>query len=379
VAAPAGRVLPRLGGLNETEGMTAMPNKRITRRDVLKATVATAAAGTLFATPVRAAAPPPTAITPGLISAARKEGTVVWYTSVDLPLAEKIAKAFQEKYPGMSARVERSGAERIFQRLEQEYASGIHAVDVVNSSDASQLIVWKDEAILDPFVPEDVARFYPAEHKDPDGQFASFRVGLCVVGYNTDQVKAADAPKSYADLLEPKWRGKLVKAHPGYSGTIMTATYQMSRDLGWPYFEKLAQQNVMQVQSSADPPKKLELGERAVMVDGNEYNMFQLKESGKPVEIVYPIEGTPLIVGPNAIFKAAPNPNAARLFQCYCFTSECQQLIIDVGGLRSMHPQTTEKAGRTLFKDIKVMKDDPAAVLKQAEDIKTRYVKMFHV
>ncbi len=350
-----------------------------TRRDVLKATAAAAATGSLFAAPARAAAPPPTAITPDLIAAARKEGKAVWYTSVDLPLAEKIAKAFEDKFPGVAVQVERTGAERQFQRIGQEYASGVHAGDVVNSSDASHFIVWKRDGILAPFVPEDVAKLYPPEHKDPDGQFASFRVGLCVIGYNTDLVKAADAPKNYADLLDPKWKGKLVKAHPGYSGTIMTATFQMARDLGWPYFEKLAQQNVMQVQSSADPPKKLVLGERAVMVDGNEYNMFQLKEAGKPVEIVYATEGTPVVVGPNGLFKAAPNPNAARLFQCYCFTQEAQQLIVDIGGLRSMHPQVKEKAGRKPFNEIKTMKEDAAGVEKEADQIKARYVKIFHV
>jgi iron(III) transport system substrate-binding protein len=355
-----------------------MLKRGLSRRAVLKAT-AIAATGGVFAAPARAEAPLPTAITPELVAAANKEGRVVWYTSVDLSLAEKIAHSFEANFPGVAVRVERTGAERVFQRIGQEYSSGIHAVDVVNSSDASQFIVWKRDGILEPFVPEDVAKFYPPEHKDPDGQFASFRVWLCVVGYNTNLVKADEAPKSFADLLDPKWKGKLVKAHPGYSGTIMTATYQMSRDLGWSYFEKLAEQNVMQVQSSADPPKKLELGERAVMVDGNEYNMFELKESGKPVEIVYPTEGTPLIVGPNGLFKAAPNPNAARLFQCYCFTAEAQQLIINVGGLRSMHPRTQEKPGRTPFKNIKTMKDDPAAVEKSADDIKAHYVKIFHV
>src|SRR4030088_962079 len=114
----------------------------------------------------------------------------------------------------------------------------------------------------------------------------------------------------------------------------MTATYQMSRDLGWEVFEKLAKQKVMQVQSSADPPKKLALGERAVMADGNEYNMFTEKEKGKPVGLVYPTEASPLIVGPTALFKTAPNPNAARLFQQFCSSPEAQQLIIDAGGLR---------------------------------------------
>ena len=62
------------------------------------------------------------------------------------------------------------------------------------------------------------------------------------MGYNTSLVKAEDAPKSFADLLDPKWTGKIVKAHPGYSGTILTATYQTARDVGWGYYEKLAQQ-----------------------------------------------------------------------------------------------------------------------------------------
>jgi iron(III) transport system substrate-binding protein len=350
----------------------------ISRRDVLKASGALVASSA-FATRVMAAAPPASAVTPALIEAAKKEGKAIWYTSVDLPLAEKVARAFETKYPGVAVRVERTGAERVFQRIGQEYASRIHAVDVVNSSDAAHLIVWKRDGILAPYVTEDIAKHYPPEHKDPDGQFASFRIFLCPVGYNTNLVKKEDAPKSFAELLDPKWKSKMVKAHPAYSGTIMTATYQMQRDLGWGYFEKLAQQNVMQVQSSADPPKRLSLGERAVMADGNEYNIFQLMETGKPVAPVYASEGSPLIVGPTGMFKAAPNPNAAKLFCNYSFTPECQQLIIDQGGLRSMHPQTKEKAGRKPWKEVNTMKDDPAAVETMSEEIKTRYAKLFKV
>jgi iron(III) transport system substrate-binding protein len=352
-------------------------NRRFSRRDVLKASGAVALG--LSSTRVLAAAPPAVAVTPELIEAAKKEGKVVYYTSIDLPLAEKIAKAFEAKYPGVAVRVERTGAERVFQRIGQEYASNIHAVDVVNSSDASHLIVWKRDGLLAPFVPEDVAKFYPPEHRDADGLYASFRIGLCIIAYNSSLVKAEDAPKSFADLLDPKWKGKIVKAHPGYSGTIMTSTFQMVRELGWGYFEKLAQQSVMQVQSSADPPKKLALGERAVQADGNEYNIFQLKEGGRPVETVYATEGTPLVVGPNAVFKAAPNPNAARLFQCFCFSGECQQLISDVGGQRSVHPQVKEKAGRTPFKQIKTMKEDAAGVERDGAEIRAHYSRLFKV
>lgn len=347
------------------------------RRNVVKGLAAAGlvAAGARPAIALPAASP----VTPELIAAAQKEGKVVWYTAVDLPVAEKVAKAFEAKYPGVAVRVERTGGERIFQRIAQEQASKINAVDVVNSSDAAHFIVWKRDGLLAVYVPEDVAKFYPDEHRDPDGMFASWRIWLCPIGYNTKLVKPEDAPKSYADLLDPKWAGKMVKAHPGYSGSIMTSTFQMARDLGWEYLEKLSKQRIMQVQSAADPPKKLALGERAVMVDGNDYLLIQMKEKGEPVEIVYATEGTPLIVGPSAVLKNAPNPNAARLLQSYMFSLEGQQLIVDQGGLKSAHSGVKEPATRTPLSKIKTMKDDPAAVEKQADEIKAKYAKYFKV
>jgi iron(III) transport system substrate-binding protein len=355
-----------------------MRTRKLSRREILKSSAALAL-GTVFAAPVRAEAPPAEAITPQLIDAAKKEGHVVWYTSIDLSVAEKIAGTFKEKFGGIEVRVERTGAERVFQRIGQEYESHVHAVDVANSSDASHLLAWKRQGILLPYVPEDVAKYYNPEHRDPDGTYAGFRASLCPIAYNTKLVKAEDAPASFKDLLDPKWKGKIVKAHPGYSGTILTATFEMVRDIGWDYYENLAKQNVMQVQSATDPPKKLALGERSVMADGAEYNIFILKESGQPVEVVYPTEGTPFIIGPNGIFKAAPNPNAAKLFQNYCFTPEAQAVVIEAGGLRSLHAKVKDKPGRKPLADIKLMKEDAEAAEKQSDEIKARYLKIFHV
>lgn len=346
------------------------------RREVIKA--ASGIAAGLLISPLKAATPEPTAISRELTEAARREGKVNYYTSIDLPLAEKIAKSFEAKFPGIAVQVERTGAERLFQRIGQEYASRIYNVDAVNSSDAAHFIAWKRDELLAAFVPEDVARHYPPEHRDPDGMFASFRISLSPMGYNTNLVRAEEAPRSFTDLLDPKWTGRIVKAHPAYSGTITTATFQIVRELGWEYLEKLAKQKVMQVQSATDPPKKLTMGDRAIMADGGEYNLFQSKEAGGPVELIYPTEGTPLIIGPNGLFKRAPNPNAARLFQCYCFTLDCQQLIADLG-LRSMHALVKEKPGRKPFRTVNTMKDDPAGVERMSEEIKARYSRIFGV
>ncbi|HTE36537.1 MAG TPA: extracellular solute-binding protein, partial [Reyranella sp.] len=233
--------------------------------------------------------------------------------------------------------------------------------------------------LLAPYVPEDVARYFPATHKDPDGMFASWRVTLSIIAYNTKLVKAEDAPKSYADLLDPKWMGKIVKAHPGYSGTIMTATQQLSRDLGWEWFEKLAKQKVLQVQSATEPPRKLAAGERAVMADGGEYVITEQKAKGDPVEPVYASEGTPLVTGPSGVMVRAPNPNAARLFYAWSMTAEAQQLNVDVGALRSAHPQIKERSDRPKLADIKTMREEATVVADQADAIKARYVKIFKV
>src|SRR6478752_1655025 len=266
-----------------------MMKREISRRNVLKGSAALALGG-VFASPVRAQSPEPVAITPDLIEAAKKEGKLIFYSSMDLPVGEKLGKAFEAAYPGISVQIERSGSERLFQRLDQEFASGIKAADIVNTSDASHIISWKRNKWLARFVSEDMARHFLPEYRDPDGMSATSRIYLSSIAYNTNLVKPADAPASYADLLDPRWAGKMVKGHPAYSGTIMTATFQLVRELGWDYLEKLSKQRVMQVQSSTDPPKKLSLGERAIMADGNEYNVVLLKEAGQPVEPIYPTE-----------------------------------------------------------------------------------------
>ena len=348
------------------------------RRVFLKGSASLIAAWFTPHIPVARAAPV-MAASHDLIAAAQKERTVVWYTSVDLPVAENVARSFETKYPAVSVRVERSGSERLFQRIEQEFASSIHAADVVNTSDGAHFVLWKRAGLLQHYVPIEAAQFLPKDQLDPDGTFMSWRASLSVIAYNTNLVRRNEAPKSFGDLLDPKWTGRIVKGHPGYSGTIMTATFQIARELGWSYFERLAKQQVLQVQSSTDPPKKLVLGERAVMADGNEYNVFQMKESGHPLEVVYATEGTPLITGPSAIFKTAPTPNAAKLFQHYLFAPETQQAICDVGGLRSFYPSVREKSGRIPLQKIKLMNDDPVAIAEQSEYIKARYVQLFRV
>jgi iron(III) transport system substrate-binding protein len=332
-----------------------------------------------FGARVVSAAPPAEAVTPALVEAARKEGKVTYYTAMDLSVAEPLAKAFEAKYPGIKVAVERTGAERLFNRIAQENASNIRRADVVNSSDAAHFISWKRQGWLEPYVTVEIAENVPAAERDPDGSFTNQRTHLSAIAYNTSLIKPEDAPKGFNDLLDPKYAGKLVKGHPGYSGTIMTATHQIARELGWGYFEKLARQKVLQVQSATEPPKKIEAGERAVAADGSDYLFWMAKERGAPIEIVQAVEGTPQISNPMSVFKAAPNPNAARLMFAWIMSAEGQEFIVNLSGQYPANKRVKAKAGRPPLASIKTLREDPAEVEKMADEIKAKYARIFKV
>jgi len=328
---------------------------------------------------VVSAAPAAEPITPALIEAAKKEGKVSYYTAMDLSVAEPMAKAFEAKFAGIKVAVERSGAERVFNRIAQEAASNIQRADVVNSSDAAHFIAWKREGWLAPYVPEDVAKDLPAEMVDADGTYYNQRTHLSAIAYNTKLIAPADAPKGFMDLLDPKYVGKLVKGHPGYSGTIMTATQQIARELGWSYFEKLAKQKVLQVQSATEPPKRIEAGERAVAVDGSDYLFWMAKERGMPIEVVFAVEGTPQISNPMGVFKSAPNPNAARLLVSWIMSPEGQEFLVNLSGQYPANKRVKSKPGRPALADIKTLREEASVVADKADAIKAQYAKYFKV
>ncbi len=326
-----------------------------------------------------AAAPPPEPVNDALIAAAKREGTVVFHSSMDLSACQAMIDGFNKQHPDIRVQLERSGAERILQRITQEYASGIHAADFVETSDQGTWISWKGKGWLAAYVPDNVAKSWPAAERDPDGRFAGLRASLSVIAYNTRQVKAEDAPKSFADLLQPRWRMRMVKAHPSYSGAIVTATFALSKALGWEYFEKLAKQRVMQVQSATEPPKKVAQGERSIEVDGAEYVALLLADAGEPIKPVYAEEGTPVYSGDAGVMEQAAHPNAARLFAAYAFSTECQQLMAAAGGLRSFDPAVKPKPGQVPFGEIKTLRVDPVELLAASEEVKRRYSEIFGV
>jgi len=310
------------------------------------------------------------------VEAAKKEGKVVWYTSLALPTAEKIGKLFEAAYPGIKVEVQRTGSQRILQRVMQEQQANLKLVDVIHTSDAGHFVMLKEKKLLMKYTPAGVDAF-PAGFKDKDGYYFTLRATVNVIAYNTKLVSAAEAPKTWKDLLDPKWKGKLVTAHPGYSGVISTHVLALVHLHGWDYFKQLAQNKLMLVQSAVDPAGVVASGERAVAVDGGDYYYYQMKKKGNPIEVVYPKEGVPLVVSPTAIASFAPHPNAAKLFTDFTFTRELQQVMADSEGLYTGHPEVKYPSDKPKLSDLKLLNVDAEELEKRNEEIKSRFVEFF--
>jgi iron(III) transport system substrate-binding protein len=285
------------------------------------------------------------------VEAAKKEGKVVWYTSLALPTAEKIGKLFEAAYPGIKVEVQRTGSQRILQRVMQELQANLKIVDVIHTSDAGHFVLLKDKKLLMKYSPAGIDAF-PAGFKDKDGYYFTLRATVNVIAYNT----------------------KLV---PGYSGVISTHVLALVQLYGWDYFKQLAQNKLMLVQSAVDPAGVVASGERQVAVDGGDYYYYQMKKKGNPIEVVYPKEGVPLVISPSAIASFAPHPNAAKLFTDFTFTRELQQVMADSEGLYTGHPEVKYPTDKPKLSDLKLLTVDPEELEKRNEEIKSRFVEFF--
>jgi iron(III) transport system substrate-binding protein len=310
------------------------------------------------------------------LDAAKKEGKVVWYTSLVLPSAERVAKLFEAAYPDIKVEVHRTGSQRILQRVMQELQANIKNVDVIHTSDAGHYVLLKEKKLLAKYTPAGVEGF-PAGFKDKDGYYYGLRATVNAIFYNTKAMSTAEAPKTWKDLLDPKWKGKMVTAHPGYSGVIATHVLALVHLHGWDYFKALADNKLMIVQSANDPSTVVSSGERIVGVNGGDYSAYQLKKKGNPIEIIYPKEGVPLVVSPTAITAFAPHPNAARLFTDFTFTREVQQVMADSEGLYTGHPEVKYPADKPKLGDLKLLTVTPEELEKRNEEIKKRFVEFF--
>ena len=318
-------VLLRHGNYKIRRGGTKV--QRNTRRQFL-ATAAGATVGGLAA-PAAAVAQDLPPHERELHESAKREGEVTWYSGqYSAETSEAVGRGFTERYPGVRCNVVRSTSQVAFQRLSQDARARVAQCDVFSSTNSGHLTQLKREGRLTQFRPRNAdGMLEPIRTADPDNFYQTTFLGLFQLAHNTQKVSEAEAPKSWTDLLDPKWRDQLAVGHPGFSGAIGVWAVQMRKMYGWDYFNRLEQNRPQIGRSSQDPVTLLNAGERTVGVCIPAGTVLLSISRGNPLRLVYPTEGVLAAISPSGIPRNAPHPSAARLFMEYQASKEMSQVI----------------------------------------------------
>ena len=264
------------------------------------------------------------------VEAAKKEGQVSWYTAhFDTQTAEGVGNAFMKKYPGIKANVFRSTAQVIYQRLSQDMRAGVAECDVFSSTDVGHYIHLKPSGVFLQWTPPNAANVVAAfKGLDPDGQYYVTSAGLICITYNKTKVKESDLPRSWPELTDLKWKDQVSVGHPGFSGYVGTWVVEMRKLYGWQYFEKLKAINPQIGRSINDTVTMLNSGERTIAA-GPEATTLESAAKGNPLGVVYPSDGSLLMVSPSAIMKNSKHPNAAKLFMDFLMGPETSEVYVE--------------------------------------------------
>jgi iron(III) transport system substrate-binding protein len=262
-----------------------------------------------------------------LIAAAQKEGSVSWYTTIVVNQAVRpLAEAFEKKYPGIKVDYTFVDTDsEVLLRLSNEARAGHPQADVADhGGDALNAMVSGN--LIEKYAPP-AAASYPDRLKSKDDYWTAINVAYESTAYNTDLVSANDAPKTFADLLDPKWKGKMVwsaQAAPTFVGNILSA---MGKEEGVAYLRKLAQQKV--VPFGGNQRRVLDQvisGEYPIALLIYTHHVQISREKGAKVEW---IKMEPLVEDVNIIsyVKGAPHPNAGKLLLDFILSEDGQRVL----------------------------------------------------
>ncbi len=274
---------------------------------------------------------------PSLYEAAKKEGELVWYTTLILDTAVRpLMNAFQKKYPGVNVKFSRADSAPQALKIINEGRAGKMQADVFDGTETSAPII--EAGFAAKYVPADSGK-YPAEMKDPNGYWHAFMLYYLTPAVNTDLVKPADIPKTPDDLLDPKFRGKIAWVMSSSTGAISFISgilLTMGEEKGMDYLRKLAKQDIINVDITARAMvDRVGAGEYPIALGIFNHHTVMTAQKGAPVTWLKlePIVAPLALVG---VTKDAPHPNAARLFVDFLISEEGQKLFADLDFLPAM-------------------------------------------
>lgn len=278
------------------------------------------------------------AVSADIQAAAKKEGAIVWYTTMQTQTLNAVVKKFGETHPGIALQPLRLGSSQLPARIITEERGGKYGVDVITGDDF-QFAQLAEAGVLERYPIPEAAKFIKGT-VDPNGYWVTTFANTTVIAYNPQRLKAANLkpPASMADLGAPQWKGQIGVDSGAYNW--YTGMLQVSASQAQDVMRKIAANQPIMVSGHSEAASRLEAGEFDVSPTVYGYLAERDKLAGRSIDFVNP---RPLLVtlNPSGIAKNAPHPNAARLFIDWLESAETQTFIQSLGGEQSSRLDVT--------------------------------------
>ncbi len=304
--------------------------------------------------------------------AARKEGSVSWYTSTPIALAQQLADDFQQQ-TGIKVQLLRTGGQAVLRRLQQEIAAGRPGADVMTMSDAGAANALAKQGLFEPFRPAGFEQVVEAA-RDRDGRWMAQRLSIIGIPVRTDKVK--DVPATWSDLKHPKYKGLMVMPDPSFTAIQLVVVGMLSRVLGWDFYEALRANETMIVQGHQQVFSTMQQGERVIGAEGADPRSFAHGQEVPNQKLIYPTEGVFIVSSPTAVLKDARKPNAAKLFAQFMISPAAQQTIA-AGGIHAARIDIAPPPGQPALNQVKFLPVDLDLIEERGRELKARFAEIF--
>jgi iron(III) transport system substrate-binding protein len=259
-----------------------------------------------------------------MVEAAKKEGHLVYWTTMTLSQSKQVVDQFEKKYPFIKVDLFRTGGGPLLNKILTEARANRYAWDVVSGRGELFLPLKKRKLLASYHSPE--AKKIPSDLVDKQGYWAGYYVNPYALGYNTNLVKKADVPKTYQDLLDPKWKGGKISIDTEAWGLLHGLIGAWGKEKTMSYFKKLAAQEPVPMRGNTHRVQLVMAGELPLII-AYAPTIQRGTTMGAPIDWV-PLEPVVIQVNPAMLSANAPNPNAAKLFIDYMLSGEGQRQLV---------------------------------------------------
>ena len=283
------------------------------------------------------------------LDAAKREGTVVWYSSL-VGLSDKVAELFEQQ-TGIKVQLYNAASGKVISKIETERKAGLVLADVIHHTSLYDVIRWKNGKLL-ASIPLDEKASFARMEIDPDGAWFALRNLTSGIAYNKNRIAPIDVPRSWKHLLDPKFDRKIAYMSPSLSGMPQYTVKMLVDIYGWDYYKQLAKLRPHMVESDGNAINMVISGEVPIAGTIAAYNALNASYKGQPVGIVFPTEGVPVAIAPVVVLQNAPHPSAAALFYQFLASKEVGELL-SKGGLLSGRSDVEPPRGQPKLEELK--------------------------